>query len=280
MEPAHSIASLHIRYKGFQKDQRDVWESFCIVDFYGPKIKDLVKSNLLPPLEIDRIWNESSRTLDKDNTYGALSSLARKGNYRRTLLESVLLFEDYMSDLISRVYIDYPMKLQSESGNDNDAENKSGYQKLVRLILDSKDREEVIDRLVEEKVRGIFYGNPVDVFMKDRAKMEFGTYFKDNHKPDVERFKRIVAARNLIAHNNGKIDRKYQREADPTATLGRVLVIDRQFLKDAIYVLSLLAAHSTRIVIENIYKGKPAGNLGKALLQFKKHDIPTEKVGG
>lgn len=271
MQPPHSIARIHTRYKGFQKDQRDVWESFCIVDFYGPKIKDAVKSGVLPPLDIDRVWNNSSRTLDKDDTYGALSSLVRKGNYRRTLLEAVLLFEDYMSDLISGVYVDYPMKLQSEATPDGDSESKSGYQKLVRLVLDSKDRDEVIDRLVEEKVRGIFYGNPVDVFLKDKAKMEFGSYFKDTHKAQVDAFKKIVAARNLIAHNNGRIDRKYQREADPAATLGRSLVIDRQFLKDSIYVLSLLAAHATRLVIENIYKGKPAGNLGKALLPFQKH---------
>lgn len=271
MQPSHSIARIHTRYKGFQKGQRDVWESFCIVDFYGPKIKDAVKSGTLPPLDIDRVWNNSSRTLDKDDTYGALSSLVIKGNYRRTLLEAVLLFEDYMSDLISGVYVDYPMKLQSEAATDGDSESKSGYQKLVRLVLDSKDRDEVIDRLVEERVRGIFYGNPVDVFLKDKAKMEFGTYFKDTHKTQVDEFKKIVAARNLIAHNNGRIDRKYQREADPAATLGRTLVIDRQFLKDSIYVLSLLAAHATRLVIENIYKGRPAGNLGKALLQFQKH---------
>ena len=119
-------------------------------------------------------------------------------------------------------------------------------------------------------MRGIFYGNPIDVFLKDRAKLEFGTYFKDSHKSDVEKFKKIVAARNLIAHNNGRIDRKYQREADSSATLGRALVINREFLKDSIYILSLLAAESTRLVIENVYEGKPGGKLGKALLQFKK----------
>lgn len=268
METLHSIHNIHTRYKIFQKDQRDIWESFCIVDFYGPQIKDQVKSNNLPLLEIDRIWNDSTRTLDKKNIYGAIASLTIKGNYRRTLLEAVLYFEDYMSDLIYKVYLDFPMKLQS--ANDTDVENKAGYQKLVRLILDSVNREEVIDRLIEEKVRGIFYGNPVDVFIKDRAKMEFGTYFKDHHDSDINKFKKIVATRNVIAHNNGRIDRKYLREADKTAALGQMLVIDRQFLKDAIYVLSLLAAHSTRLVIENIYKGKPAGNLGKALLQFKK----------
>lgn len=271
MLPAHNISRVHRRYKAFQKDQRDVWESFCIVDFYGPRIKEAIKLDTLPPLDIDRVWNDSSRTLGKVDTYGALSSLICKGNYRRTLLEAVLIFEDYMSDLISGVYVDYPMKLLSEAATEGDLENKSGYQKLVRLILESTDREEMIDRLIEEKVRGIFYGNPVDVFLKDKAKMEFGSYFKDSQKDQVNRFKKIVAARNLIAHNNGRIDRKYQREADPTAVLGKTLIIDRTFLKDSIYVLSLLAAHATRLVIENVYKGSPGGNLGRALLQFQKH---------
>jgi hypothetical protein len=269
MQSAHSITKIHVRYKTFQKTQRDVWESFCIIDFYCPKIKDSIKSGRLPPLEIDRIWGASSRTLDKNSTYGALSALTSKGNYRRTLLEAVLTFEDYMSDLISGVYLDYPMKLLSETNTDND-ENKAGQQKIVKLILDSKDREEMIDRLVEEKVRGIFYGNPVDVFLKDRAKMEFGNYFKDHHNVDVKNFKKIVAARNLVAHNNGIIDRKYLREADASATLGRTIVIDRQFLKDSLYVLSILAAQATRLVIENIYKHVPGGTLGRGLKQFAK----------
>ncbi|CAG9238667.1 hypothetical protein BGLA2_860019 [Burkholderia gladioli] len=176
-----------------------------------------------------------------------------------------------MSDLISSVYLDYPKKLLSDQGGDNDSETKASYQKLIRLILDGKDKEDIIDRLVEEKVRGIFYGNPVDVFLKDKAKMEFGTFFKDLYSSEVEIFKKIIAARNLIAHNNGRIDRKYQREADPAAVLGRVLVIDRDLLKNSIYILSLLAAHAIRLVIEKVYKEKPGGNLARALAQFDKH---------
>ena len=70
MQPAH--VRIHVRYKGFQKDQRDIWESFCIVDFYGQKIKDAVKENTLPPLEIDRVWNESSSEFSVRTTLTAL----------------------------------------------------------------------------------------------------------------------------------------------------------------------------------------------------------------
>lgn len=271
MPSTHSVSRLHVRYKGFQKAQRDIWESFCIVDFYVPRIKLAIKKGSLPPLDIDRIWNETSRTLDKNDTYGALSSLMEKGNYRRTLLETVLIFEDYMSDLISAVYLDYPKKLLSTATNETESDNTAGYQKLLRLVLEVDDRDEIIDRLVEEKVRGIFYGNPIDVFMKDKARMGFDTYFKDTHQAEIGKYKIIVAARNLVAHNNGKIDRKFIREADSSAVQGKKFVITREFLKESTFILSLLAAHATRLVIENVYKGKPAGNLGSALAKFNQH---------
>lgn len=146
-------------------------------------------------------------------------------------METVLLVEDYIFDLISGVYLDYPKKLLSEENNENDVGNKSGYQKLVKLILDSRDHAEVIDKLVKEKIREIFYGNPVDVFLKDKAKLEFGSYFKDNHNAEIVKFKMIVAIRNLIAHNNGRVDRKFIREADSAVIICQIAKIDRQFLK-------------------------------------------------
>lgn len=269
-EEQHSISRIHVSYKGFQKIQRDIWESFCVVEFYVPHIKSLLMTKKLPPLESDRIWSSAGKSLDSNNTLGALSSLSDKANYRRTLLEAVLVFEDYISDLISDVYTDYPMKLLSDNNNADSEDSKAGYQKLLRLMLECSDKNEMIDRLIEEKVRGIFYGNPLDVFLKDKAKLEFGTYFKIHHKDDIDKLKKVIAVRNIIAHNNGKIDRKYIREADPQAQLGRVLKIDKDFIKDSVYVLSLLAAHATRLVIENIYKGKIGGNLKKAIDQFKK----------
>ena len=267
MSKSRTVSKLHVRYKRFQKDQRDIWESFCLIDYYAPKIKDAIKSDIFPPLVMETIWGNKNRELSKDNTYGAISSLSRKGNYRRTLLEAVLVFEDYMTDLIQIVYLDYPTKLVS---NTNDDGNNSSHNKLVRLIMESTDKQEMIDKLVEEKIRGIFYGNPLSVFEKDKAKLEFGTFFKEHHKCELNKFKTIVAMRNIVAHNNGKIDRKYIREADKNAQLGAMLSIKKGFLKEAVYVLSLLAAHSTRLVVENIYKEIPQGKLGQALNKFTK----------
>lgn len=267
MDKSRSIPKIHVRYKRFQKEQRDIWESFCLIDFYAPKIKDAVKEDLFPQLTFDRIWNNTSKIVKKDDIYGALQSLSIKGNYRRTLLESVLTFEDYMTDLIQSVYLDIPGKLSSTT---DEGSNNSGYQKLLKLVLTSTDKQEIVDKLVEEKIRSIFYGNPLDVFEKDKAKLEFGSYFKDNHADELKTYKKVVAMRNIVAHNNGRIDRKYIREADTDAELGKKVVIEREFLKETIYVLSKFAAHATRLVIENVYKENINGQLRKAIQAFNK----------
>lgn len=266
MDKSKSLPKLHVRYKRFQKDLNDVWESFLIIEFYTPRIKGLIKNDRLPTLTIDTFRNESTKTLDKDNTYGALSSLERRGNFRRTLLEAVLIFEDYMSDLIELVYLDLPNKLTSVQ----DDSNNTGYQKLLKLMLSCSNKVEMVERLVEEKIRGVFYGNPLDVFEKDKAKLEFGSFFKDNCTAELNKLKKIIAARNIIAHNNGKIDRKYLRETDASANLGSIIKLDREFIKDSLHILYLFATQSAKLVVENIYSGTPNGVLGRALNSLNK----------
>lgn len=265
MSKIYSVSKIATRYKNFQKEQRDIWESFCLIDFYVPKIKDAIKNEEFPSLKIDRIWNSEDKTLKKDLTYGALSSLAERGNYRRTLLEAVLIFENYITDLIQIVYLDYPGKLNPNTKETNNDSDNKGYLKLLKLILESSDKSEIISKLVEEKIRGIFYGNPLDVFEKDKAKLEIGTYFKNNHVSELNELRKIIAVRNIIAHNNGVIDRKYIRESDKNAKLGNKIKIERDFLKKSIYILSLFSLHTSRIIVENIYKEKAEGNLGKAI---------------
>ncbi|CAN8139771.1 hypothetical protein THIOSC13_1630010 [uncultured Thiomicrorhabdus sp.] len=111
----HSIPKIAKRYRNYQKDMRDIWESFCIIEFYIPKVQESIKADLMPPLKVDLLFDSIEKENSKGDTYGALHSLEVKSNYRRTLLESVLAFEDYMSDLIETVYLDYPRKLSSDN---------------------------------------------------------------------------------------------------------------------------------------------------------------------
>lgn len=261
MSRSRSVPKIHVRYKRFDKEQRDIWESFCLIDFYMPKIKDAVKDDIFPQLSFDRIYDGTNKTVKKVDIYGALQSLSVKGNYRRTLLEAVLTFEDYITDLIQIVYLDIPTILSSGQNNNS---NSTGYQKLLKLVLTSEDKQEIVDKLVEERIRSIFYGNPLDVFEKDKANLGLGTYFKDNHSQELKTYRKIIAVRNIIAHNNGKIDRKFIKEVDLNLELGKKFIIDREFLKEAISTLLLFATQTTRLVVENIYNESINGRLARA----------------
>lgn len=261
MNTSTSVPKIHVRYKRFDKEQRDIWESFCLIDFYTPKIKDAVQNDVFPQLSFERIYDGTSKTAKKVDIYGALQSLSVRGNYRRTLLEAVLTFEDYITDLIRIVYLDRPTLLSS---GQNDSSNPSGYQKLLKLVLTSSDKQEIVDKLVEEKIRSIFYGNPLDIFEKDKAKLNLGSYFKDNHSEELKTYRKVVAVRNIIAHNNGKIDRKFIREVDSNLELGKKFIIDRDFLREAISTLLMLATQTTRLVIEKMYNTNINGRLARA----------------
>lgn len=266
MDKYKNIPKIYTRYKGFSKENRDIWESFCLIDFYAPKIKDAIKNDVFPQLSFDRLKSTTDKVSSKKNIYGALASLSSKGNYRRTLLEAVLTFEDYITDIIKIVYLDIPTILLRNQSNNS---NSSGYKNLLELVLKANDKEDIVNKLVEEKIRSIFYGNPLDIFEKDKAHLGLGSYFKDNHSNDLKTYRKIIAIRNIIAHNNGKVDSKYIREVDSTVALGRKVVIDREFLKETIYLLSMLATQLTRLVIENIYKENAKGKLAQPAIPYR-----------
>lgn len=142
--------------------------------------------------------------------------------------------------------------------------------KLINIIIDSDDRQEIISRIIEERVRSLFYGNPVDFFEKDKAKLGFGTYFKDNYKDLLKEYTEITARRNIIVHNSGRVDRKYLREVKSTSyKIGNKIIIEKEYLKRALCILEGLAAAATSEVIKKIYKDTPQGKLAISIKSFR-----------
>ena len=125
--------------------------------------------------------------------------------------------------------------------------------KFMQVILDSSTKEEIIDKLIEERIRGIFYGNPIDFFEKDKAKLGFGTVFKDNYPNAMIHYAEVINRRNINIHNEGKVDRKYIRETGSTFRLGTKPKIDEAYLSSAILLLSGIAATSTKLVLERVF---------------------------
>lgn len=67
-------------------------------------------------------------------------------NAKSHYITAIGLFEKYISTLAANVYFDCPRKMSS-AGMDSD--------KLFDLIIDCDEKDEMIDRIIEEKLRSI-----------------------------------------------------------------------------------------------------------------------------
>jgi hypothetical protein len=167
--------------------------------------------------------------------------------------------------LTETVLFDDPSLLKSSTPASEKEETK-----LVNLILDSSDKEEIISRIIEEKVRGIFYGNPVDFFIKPKTKLRFDKYFETKCQLQLAQYTEITARRNVIAHNSGRVDRKYLREVASTQLkLNQAVPLSSAYLKDSIGLLLCLAARATELVLIGHYRSHAAGQLRSRLNMCK-----------
>ncbi|RDK07770.1 hypothetical protein [Cupriavidus lacunae] len=256
-----SVPKIHTRFKTFDKEMRDIWESYNLVELLAKEGHRLLKDGTIEPLTMATLYGGNNKTLSLKDTFGAIDHLRRKSEPRTILLEAVAYFEDYLGWLTETVLLDDPSLLKSDAPNSEKEEAK-----LINLIVGSSDREEIIERIVEEKVRGIFYGNPVDFFIKPKTKLRFQKYFETKCQTQLAQYAEITARRNVIAHNNGRVDRKYMREvANPIFKLNQTVSLSDSYLRESIGLLLCLAARATELVLIGHYSATANGKLRERL---------------
>lgn len=245
------------RFKTYSSDMKDVWESYIFINKYMQAIHPLVKDDTLPVFSVVPLASDGNKecATDKKNTFGYIDHIIKKVNPERSLITAVSLTEDFLQDMVKTVYKAYPEKISG--GESKDAPER--VDKLIDVILKSEDRDEIIDKLIEEKVRGIFYGNPVDFFMKDKKlKLNLGTIFKDQFSLSIEQYSEIIARRNIYAHNGGRADRKYIKESHTdNIKLGNKVKITDEYLKESILTLRGLASIAAYTVSQKVFSSPP-----------------------
>lgn len=264
-----TVFRIHTRFKAFNKEMNEIWESYNLIHFYLGYLHDLIKRGKVPPLSFERLTSHKPdvRTLAISTSLGALSRFDQKTNSRRALLESVASFEHFLNHLVTIVYIDFPEKLIASDKN----ESSEREEKLINIVVNSTDKAEMIEKIVEEKTRSIFYGKPTDFFAKDKARLNFGKYFESNHTEALKTYAEITARRNIVAHNDGMVDRKYLREVDSASySLGQKPPISADYLKESLYILKGLSSCAAALVMRNVYKANVQGRLLDVFNGFKK----------
>lgn len=266
------------RFKTYSSDMKDVWESYNFINKYLSHIHSLVKDDTIPPFSVVPLASTDGveNRLDKNKTFGYIDHILKKVNPERSLITAVALTEDFLQDLVKTVYTAYPEKLSGGESKDS----PERVDKVIDVILKSEDKGEILERLIEEKVRGIFYGNPVDFFLKDKKlKLQFGSLFKDNHTRNIEIYSEIIARRNIHAHNGGRVDRKYLRETgDNSVSIGNKIKITEEYLQESIQILRGLAAVAAYSVSERVFSAPPPrGRLFHVYRDFEKRFSDTAR---
>jgi hypothetical protein len=266
---AGNIGSL---FSELNSELNEIWEDFIAVDYYLREVHGQIKAKTLDRLVIPRLVSRSGMMpISVDATYGIISRIRERTSPRHAFIDAISAFEQFMSALVFQVYMDFPRKLKGLKAGD---EEQKRQQKLLEVILGSEDRHEMIHKLVEEKVRGIFYGNPTELFTKDKVAIGFGNHFEANRRPQLEVFREMTARRNVIVHNKGRIDRKYLSEvgAGPL-NYGQKVSIDEQYLKRAILIMKDLAADAAQLTATHVYREPLFGRAKKVQIAARKRPM-------
>ena len=224
---SHNIARKFIE---FDKQIRNIWYEYIYLEE--------VISNT-PPINIPKrkITGTTRGTLDSKRTGTLKVNFLCTKNSQSHFIDAIIQFEQFIYYLSEQNFTVFPKKLGTEP--------LSG-QKLTKLIYDKNSIVEILESIIEEKNRKIFYGNPVDIFLKDPCKFGYKKYFEDNYLQIIKYFKQIIATRNIIIHNNSRVDSKYLKETKSTTYKNKeIVIISSEFLRESILILNGLITELT-----------------------------------
>jgi len=245
---------ISVGFKHFRRDIHSIWEDLVATELYLSKVHNLIKKNQMDLLKLPNLDDlQPDINFSKDRTFGVLHRIRTEKIYRNALIDSISCFENYLSFLVYNVYIDKPEILKNIFGDETEKREI----KLINIILESDDKEQMIERIIEEKIRSMLYGNPSDFFIKDKARLHLKEYFETNRK-ELNSYIEINARRNIFIHNKGRVDSKYLSEVGkvftPLYNKNQVAKLDIEYIKKTIITLKIIASIVTVIVFEKIYK--------------------------
>jgi hypothetical protein len=248
------------KFRVYDKAIRDIWESYQFHRFYLPVLHNLIKKERVPAFILPSLGAVSGqKEQNRKDTLGAISHIMSQVSPQRTLVVAVSHSELFLQYLVTRVLRDHPERLLSGA----QMEVAGRETKILEILIRSDDKREMLDKVIEERVRAVFYGAPADFFLKDKAKLGFADYFSAKLSKAVDAYVEFTARRNLFVHSDGRVDRKYLREVpSSTMTLGQKVTVEEPYLRTALLTLRGLCAHAGVLVSERIYNNTvPAGRM-------------------
>jgi len=136
-----------------------------------------------------------------------LENAYQVGIHEQAIIAAVALTEDYLQTTLRIVLRWFPQKLKQNIVGDQVGRNVS-----LDMVLAAKSKKQLVSRLIDKQLQGIFYGAPSRYFEYIETILNVGlpSDLKDQ-------FAEIKATRDVIVHNSGRVNEIYLQKAGQLA---------------------------------------------------------------
>lgn len=156
-----------------------------------------------------------------------INSLQKKYQIKSNFTYVFALFECSLNETLEYMLCSIPEKLEFK---------KLDLKDLKRSIVNSTDKESIIEHIAEKSIINLSYKSLEDYL--EIFNNILGTEKIDNNL--IENLKEKKARRNLLLHNNLKINSKYLKSSginNQSKKIGDKLIINKKYLNDTIQVV-------------------------------------------
>jgi hypothetical protein len=142
------------------------------------------------------------------------------------LFQAVSAFESFLFDVIGAWLTEFPESLGRKTV-------------AVRTVLETATRDELLDEIVRRELLEIAYGKPADWFEYIRSRMGVPA----PTDADIGRIAEAKAARDVLMHNRGVVNRLYVAKSGTHARYaeGEVLHLPEPYLSGVLRLLTAVA---------------------------------------
>lgn len=250
MNKKQGAANIKKNYKKFNFHIQHLWDAFYAIDQGMLLSRKIIKKERSPVLKIPVFEERKFKKFTVNTQCGLVEHILKVRNPRIGLFEIISIFEQYLSEILTTVYINFPGKLISNNSN---GESETKY---LGVILKYDNKEEMIEKIAEEKVRNLMYASMREILVKDRGKLEIGDLFSKDKKL-INEFVELCARRNLFVHNEGRVNKIYL-DSVPWSSLkiGEMIKLDKEYISSGIKIVEKISKKMTVHVLKKFYKIK------------------------
>ena len=181
-----------------------------------------------------------------------LSNAFISGIHEQAIIAAVALTEAYLQRTLKIVLRWFPQKLKQNVSGERTDRTVS-----LDVILFSKDKNQILSKIINKQLQGIFYGAPSRYFEYIEAVLSIK--LPPNLKDE---FIEIKATRDSIVHNGGKVNDTYSEKAGKLARAEN----GERLPMDAVYFSATIANLKKLIVVLD----------KQVLLKYGNAAIPTK----